>query len=1017
MRWRNRSEIGAVLAAVLFCGAAHGAAEPRTIDAVRTAKPPVIDGKLDDACWKAATPVGDFTKVNSDAPAECQTIARVAFDDAHLYIAMKCFDPDPKSITAQKLPHDGNIFSDDEVELMIVPLPGRDPYYQLAANAAGSTFDCKRTRGGAGEDDGWDGHWRAATTIGDDGWSIEMAIPFNAIAMTAKVGPTWALNLCRNKHKPRELSSIARAPHFNVLDTFATLRGLDVDFDKYLIGIGDVQAALTFDAGKPKLNYHTVLTNATGKPRSVVVEIRSKGRDKSIPLELPGPEGVTIPLGSVAAVTQQAPGVVRVVPAAAIEVTEIVVRDAESKEVLAIRKPQFPTMREGLRIRLPADGVEIGETIEIQVGSSVDANIRSASTLELLVRREGGSEVGVPMGIVGPQATASLRLAIDSESWAGRWGRCSVEATLADAAGKTLLSARDSFNVRPTGKQRVVRLNNLVSELANGRDRGTLERDTIEFLNPRDGWIFASVEADGKVELQLDKAMAPLLVREKGAAGPAETMRWLPAGRYTLGVNRLGNATLTQLIIRAIPELHYSQFQANPHVTPHGPYDWQFLSKHVLPHVNTIMASATDKYNDYVEQWTTRGGKWIVHGSLPGLRADDFSDTERCHKVWTGSIGMQHPRMGGVIVDEFGGQSAAQYQAYTEAVSRIAADPTFRGKWIYPYCAPIHVWESGRRFMRAVLDAGYPFAFERYLPEQRTEERAREFIREQLVEAAAGWEDSLPGSMRHALIVLGYMSHPTESVNVNPGVDFKVYMDMQFHVLANDPVFQGAYGIQEYLSSYCDEENVRWAARLYRHYGIEGNTARCTDDPYVLPHLTNADFEKGTDGWTVEPAAAGSAKTHKMDAYSWLQGRYPQTSQGDTFLLTERSAEAPNVIRQRIKALEPGRLYSLKLFTADYGDLSTGKSHKKTNAVTIRLEGADELPGGFQFTVPNCYSHEVGAFDSSHNAWMNYHWRVFRAKAAAADLTITDWESDTKPGGPIGQQLMFNFVEVQPYFQ
>ena len=46
---------------------------------------------------------------------------------------------------------------------------------------------------------------------------------------------------------------------------------------------------------------------------------------------------------------------------------------------------------------------------------------------------------------------------------------------------------------------------------------------------------------------------------------------------------------------------------------------------------------------------------------------------------------------------------------------------------------------------------------------------------------------------------------------------------------------------------------------------------------------------------------------------------------------------------------------------------------------------------------------------------MNYHWRVFQAKGKTAKLTVTDWQSDKEPGGPAGQESMFNFIEIQPY--
>ena len=55
-------------------------------------------------------------------------------------------------------------------------------------------------------------------------------------------------------------------------------------------------------------------------------------------------------------------------------------------------------------------------------------------------------------------------------------------------------------------------------------------------------------------------------------------------------------------------------------------------------------------------------------------------------------------------------------------------------------------------------------------------------------------------------------------------------------------------------------------------------------------------------------------------------------------------------------------------------------------------------------------------FSHFRQFYMNYHWRVFRATRDRALLTISDWSSNQNPGGPSGQELMFNFIEVQPYF-
>jgi len=86
--------------------------------------------------------------------------------------------------------------------------------------------------------------------------------------------------------------------------------------------------------------------------------------------------------------------------------------------------------------------------------------------------------------------------------------------------------------------------------------------------------------------------------------------------------------------------------------------------------------------------------------------------------------------------------------------------------------------------------------------------------------------------------------------------------------------------------------------------------------------------------------------------------------------------------------------------------------------VIITLANAEILPGPkhlFQFTFPNCYAHRLGKFNAKHPFWMNYHWRVFRATASSVRLTVRDWQTDTDPGGPVGQELIFNFIEVRPY--
>ena len=243
------------------------------------------------------------------------------------------------------------------------------------------------------------------------------------------------------------------------------------------------------------------------------------------------------------------------------------------------------------------------------------------------------------------------------------------------------------------------------------------------------------------------------------------------------------------------------------------------------------------------------------------------------------------------------------------------------------------------------------------------------------------------------------------------------------------PSFFGLGGVQQYLAAYSDEENIRWAGHLFRHYCIDGNTEPATDDPYMLGHVRNPDFADGTADWEITPAESGSIAAKELAGYGAFQFRYPAPPapvMGDTFLWTKRSAGKPNIFSQQIRGLEPGRLYSLKMATGDYQDLVGEIQDRKRHGVSITIENADILSGNkeaFQFIFGNHPSHRYGKFHhlasygGNYTYWMNYHWQVFRAKATTARLTVSDWDQQGNAGDNIGQELMYNFIEVQPYYR
>ena len=136
---------------------------------------------------------------------------------------------------------------------------------------------------------------------------------------------------------------------------------------------------------------------------------------------------------------------------------------------------------------------------------------------------------------------------------------------------------------------------------------------------------------------------------------------------------------------------------------------------------------------------------------------------------------------------------------------------------------------------------------------------------------------------------------------------------------------------------------------------------------------------------------------------------------GDTFLWMKRSAKGPNTFSQNIKDLEPGRLYSMKMFTCDYDDLVNPKAKKLEEAVrfigSVVLEGVD-------VDAKRSFSERYSSNpEPKIPVWITYHWKVFRAKGTTAKVTVSDWPGANEPGGAFGQEQTFNFLEIQPYWE
>lgn len=184
-----------------------------------TPTPPTIDGKLDDAAWKAAPWTSDFVDIQgaSQPKPRFRTRVKMLWDKNYLYIAAQMQEPDVKATLTQ---HDSIIFKDNDFEVFVKPLPDTLSYYEFEINALNTGWDlflAKPYRMGGSADNSWDiaGLHTAVAVQGtlnnsadvDKGWTVEIAYPLNAFQTRQNVpapqaGTTWRINFSRVEWTP-----------------------------------------------------------------------------------------------------------------------------------------------------------------------------------------------------------------------------------------------------------------------------------------------------------------------------------------------------------------------------------------------------------------------------------------------------------------------------------------------------------------------------------------------------------------------------------------------------------------------------------------------------------------------------------------------------------------------------------------------------------------------------------------------------------------------------------------------
>ncbi len=185
--------------------AAFGQSEEMT--AIFVTEAPDIDGSLDDAVWKAIEPITDFIQIwpeDGASPTERSEV-RIAYDHDNLYFAFKFYDSEPALIRAKNLERGGRNDRDDHAYIALDTYQDKRNAYLFEMNALGTQDDATITDEGLTLDSfSWDAVFRSETVIDDDGWSLEVSIPFRQLRFPKGDDLSFGLMLSRMINRKNE---------------------------------------------------------------------------------------------------------------------------------------------------------------------------------------------------------------------------------------------------------------------------------------------------------------------------------------------------------------------------------------------------------------------------------------------------------------------------------------------------------------------------------------------------------------------------------------------------------------------------------------------------------------------------------------------------------------------------------------------------------------------------------------------------------------------------------------------
>src|SRR6056297_2860023 len=178
----------------------------KELKAVRASQKVKIDGSLDDEVWVTADFANTFYTYRPTLGelANQQSQVKVVYDDHALYIRALLLD-DPDSVLTTLSKRDDHNVNADKFWITLNPYNDGKNIFRFEVTAANVQSDIKLSA--RSHDRAWNAVWYSEVAFVEDGWIVEMKIPYDAIRFPTDSEQEWTINFWREVRRTREISS------------------------------------------------------------------------------------------------------------------------------------------------------------------------------------------------------------------------------------------------------------------------------------------------------------------------------------------------------------------------------------------------------------------------------------------------------------------------------------------------------------------------------------------------------------------------------------------------------------------------------------------------------------------------------------------------------------------------------------------------------------------------------------------------------------------------------------------